>query len=219
MAKKETPKDETSKEETPKEPIKGVSQELYDTARNIIISGFKNKASADVIKTTLIKEGGVPFNRLPKLYSVITQAEGLVVNIQDLKASIKDVVVKVPWTFKETYEAILEVVGHIVESVKDADKSRCISVIKTHFKENEKEFPRRPATTRGRMGGINKTLINVFAENKEASEKDIREALKGVVKTDKNAADYAKQYHKLLYAVANGLTANKALTAFASKTE
>ena len=190
---------------------KGIDQETYDKSKEIILSGFAAKQDADTIKSALFSEG-VPFSKLAKVFVAVTKAEGLSVDVKSLKEKITEAIAGKTWTFEESWNDIKEFSDVLVADVKGMTKNRVFSMVKAHFLENEVEMPRKTAPKRGRMGIINKTLIDVFAENPKATEADLVEALKAVTKTEKNANDYAKQNHKMLYAVANGLTSLKVLT-------
>ncbi len=198
---------EEAVEEAVKLP-KGVTEDMYEQAKAAIISGFKNKQDPNVIKTYLIKDLDIPLNRHMKVFSMITQAEGLAVNIKELKVAIREQVEGIEWGFDEAYGDISTIADEICNEVTHADRTRCMAVIKEYFKENEKEFPKKPAGSRGRLGAINTALINVFADNKAATPADVKAALVKVTKTEKNADDYTKQYHRLLFAVANGMNSN-----------
>jgi hypothetical protein len=205
-----------SKEAAVKLP-KGVDQETYDKVRGIILSGFKAKQSPDAIKSAIFAEG-VPFSKLSVLYSMITKAEKLVADPKEIAAGvdagIKAMKIKFGGKKPIEYGDLAPGIANIVETVKGATESRVITALKKLFEENETPFPRKPAPTRGRMGIVAKTVINVFKKNSKASEAELKEALVKVTKTEKNADDYSKQYHKMGYALANGLSANEVLTVF-----
>ncbi len=216
MSKSKTDQKEKETVEAPKLKLpKGVSQEMYDETKAIILSGFKAEQDPNAIKSEIFK-GGVPFGKLTTLYNMITKSEGLVVDPKIVTAAVTKALDKITLKGDEDYAALATIATDISKNIKGATVAKVITKIKTWYKENEMEFPRKPAPTRGRMGAINKTLINVFKENKKASEADCKKALIDVTKTPKNAEYYAKQYHKMLYAVANGLSANEVLTVFSA---
>ena len=196
----------------------GIDEKMYNRVKTIIFSGFKADQTPDAIKSAIFKEG-VPFSKLSKLYSMITKSEGLVVDPKIVISEIRKALSNVKLTFEETYGQLIGLSEEIAKPIKGCQVSKVMYVLKTVFKENEVEFPRKPAPVRGRMGIINKTIVNVFKKNSKASQDDLYEALKEVTKTIKNADDYAKQYHKMAYALANGLSANEALTVFAKESE
>jgi len=194
---------------------KGISQEMYDTVKATILSGFAANQTPDAIKSAIFASG-VPFSKLTKLYSMITQAEGLVVDPKLVNTGLATEMKKVKINYEASYEELSAVADTVAAAVKGATAAKVLSMIKASFKENEVEFPRRPAPSRGRMGVINKTLIDVFKENPKATELELEQALAKITKTPKNANDYAKQYHKTCYALANGLSANQVLTVFSA---
>jgi hypothetical protein len=210
MAKK---KEEVQPEVAPVALPKGVSQELFDEIKATIISGFAAKQDPDAIKSAIFASG-VPFSKLNKLYSMITTAENLVANPKDIADGISAGIKSVKLKYTETYADLAVYIVKICESVRGATHSKVESAFKKAFKENETDFPRKPAKTRGRMGIVSKTLINVFKDNPSASQDDCEKALSLVTKTPKNANDYAKMYHKMCYALVNRLSALEVLTVF-----
>ncbi|GAF99066.1 unnamed protein product [marine sediment metagenome] len=89
--------------------------------------------------------------------------------------------------------------------------------LRAYFAENEKAFPRKSAASRGRMGKVNKCVLDYFAktDKKEVSEDGLKDALIKKEFDDEKAAAYAKIHYKVAYALSNGLTAMKALNIFA----
>lgn len=217
MAIKEIKKEAVKKveKEVVKETVSGIKEEMYNQVKAIILSGFKANQTPDAIKSAIFKTG-VPFSKLSKLYTIITREEKLVEDPKVVADSLKKELATVKLTLKETYGELSDIADKISLKVKGASSSKIISIFKNMFKEKEVEFPRRPAPTRGKMGVINKTLIDVFKANKKATEKDCENALVKVTKTAKNANDYAKQYHKMCYALANGLSSLEVLTVFSA---
>ncbi|MCP4552475.1 MAG: hypothetical protein GY834_10650 [Bacteroidetes bacterium] len=185
---------------------KGISKELFKTSEEIILSGFENKVDPGTIKTVLIVEGKVPYNRVSSLYNLITKKNNLVVNVGDVKTAILKHMDTQEWFYDEDYDEILKNTKDIIANVVGATTQRALSVIKNVFKENDKTFPKKPSKPRGRIGIVNKIIINLFAHDPNATEQDIIDALKDHVKSEKNAKAYAKQYHKISYALANSLT-------------
>ena len=201
--------------EVAKETVSGIKEEKYNQVKAIILSGFKANQTPDAIKSAIFRTG-VPFSKLSKLYTIITREEKLVEDPKVVADSLKKELAAVKLTLKETYGELSDIADKISLKVKGASSSKIISIFKGMFKENEVEFPRRPAPTRGKMGIINKTLIDVFKTNSKATEKDCENALVKVTKTPKNANDYAKQYHKMCYALANKLSSLEVLTVFSA---
>jgi hypothetical protein len=208
-----------SKEAAVKLP-KGVDQETFDKVRNIIHSGFKAEQSPDTIKSAIFAEG-IPFSKLSTLYSMITKADKLVADPKEVAAGIQAGVKNMKLNFKRKtpyeYKDLAPGIAAILDEVKGATETKVLTVLKKMFAEAEVPFPRKPAPTRGRIGVVAKTVINVFKKNSKASLEELEEALKPNVKSDKVANDYAKQYHKLGFALANGLSANEVLTVFSKE--
>lgn len=209
MSEKENTKKESTEEKI--ELPKGVNQKMYDMAKKIIVSGFKADQTPDAIKSALFSQD-IPFSKLNKLYTMITRSEKLVVDPKEVNMEIGKVLGKTKLKYDESYAQLEELAGKVAENIDGATPAKVIAALKVIFKENEKDFPRKPAPTRGRMGVLNKTMIDVFKKNKKATEKELFEALAKVTKTEKNAMDYTKQYHKMLFAVANDLSSLEVLT-------
>lgn len=192
---------------------KGISQEMYDEVKATIISGFDAKQDPDAIKSAIFSSG-VPFSKLNKLYIMITTSEGLVASPKEITEGIAKGVAAAKLTFEESYADLAVFMEDICDEIQGATQSKVLSAFKKVFKENEVDFPRKPAPSRGRMGVVSKTLINVFKGNPNATEKDCTEALIPVTKTPANAEHYAKQYHKMCYALTHRLSALEVLTKF-----
>jgi len=201
-----------SEETTVKLP-KGVTQEQYDDAVDIIVEGFAENADADDMLSEIF-DLGMKFKNVQKLYSLITKEKGLVIDPKVIGAAITEALDNVKFTFKETYGQVFDIADDIADEINGATPAKVMAKMKVKFKEQEVEFPRKPAPTRGKLGIINKTIIDVFKQNAEATEEDIKNALTAVVKTPKNAEDYAKQYHKLCYGIAQGWSALETMTHF-----
>lgn len=193
--------------------VKGVTEEQLELAHSIIVSGCKASQEPDAIKSVMF-EKGIPFSKLNTLYSKITVSEGLALSPADIKKKMSEGIENVDFSFNENFHEVKEIAGDIAESVPGLASSRVMAALKKHFEENEAEFPRKPVKAKGRMGAVNKTLVDVFQKNKTASELELKEALEKITKTEKNAADYAKQFHKTCYAIANGMTVNAVLKYF-----
>ena len=197
---------------------KSITEKKNNEVKDIIFFEFENKQEADAIKSAIF-ESGIKYSMINKLYNMITKEENLVVNVKEVKQAITEALEDYDFTFKETYAELIKVAESIQEDNSDAKTQWIMSILKKLFEENDAEFPRRPAPVRGRMGVIAKAVINTFVENKEATEEDLKKAIEPHVKSIKNATDYAKQYYKIAYAIANNMTANVALTHFAKLEE
>lgn len=184
----------------------GVSAADYELAKGIVKSGFEHNQSADAIKEAMFGQS-IPFSQLTKIYNAVTKELGLVVDSKEVTAHIKAGIEAREFTFEETYVQLYQFAKDLTDAVKGATESRVMSLIKSHFTENEKVMPAKPK--KRRMGLVSKVVIDVFAANKEASEEDVKNALTTVVKTEANAESYAKHYHRMMYAAANGLTSTQ----------
>lgn len=198
--------------EVPKTKLpKGVTQEQYDTAKRIIISGVGADQEPDAIKSAMF-EAGIGFSKLSRLYAVITVAEGLALDPKEITKIVDAEIKNIKWSFDEDWATISSYIDKIVTKAKGATKAKVTTSIKNYWIDNEKEMPRKPAVVRGRIGSISKTVIDVFAANKKATEKDLTKAILPHVKAESNAEYYAKLYHKMMFAAANGLTSLQVMT-------
>lgn len=190
---------------------KGVTKEIYTEVKAIMVSGFEAKQTPDAIKSAIFATGNVPFSILNKLYNFIGEHEGLIVNPKVVHTEIRKLVATVPFTFAETYAALSDIAKEVKTRVAGADKKKVMGILKKLFKDNDKPFPKKPIVTGSKMGITFRTLIDLFAENPQTTEAECIEALKAVVEKEDNAVNYGKMYHKVLYAAANGLTADEVL--------
>jgi hypothetical protein len=214
---KEEVKEEKKVEGPEKKALpKGVDQKTIDMAMDVVKSGYKANQDPDAIKSALFGKG-ITFSKLARVFNYCAVELGLEVDPKTLKERIETAVKNVKFKYDEPYENLMNTAEKMAEEIKGATAARFMTLFKKKFAEAKKEFPRKTAPARGRMGVVNKTVIDVFAANKTASEKDLFEALKKVTKTEKNAADYTRQYYKMAYALANGLTALKVLTIVAKE--
>lgn len=197
------------------ELVKGVSIDIENAATKIIVEGVPTGKSEDEIKQAIFSLG-VPFSKLNLLYKAILKKEGLAVDVKALRASIEELIAKSEFTFKETLAELKEYAQSVVENVPNASTARVLAMLRTHWKENEVEFPRKAPAARGKMGAINKVIIDTFKANPKASIEELEAAL---VPATKQPAAYAKSMHPLAYALANGLSALEVLTVIAKEKE
>lgn len=198
---------------------KGVSQETYEEVKAAITRGFGVGDSPDNIKTALF-DFGVSFANLNKLYRMITKSEGLIIDPKVVNEAITAAMPEIAVLKDATYEQLTASADNLASEIKGATSGKVLSKIKIFFNENEVEFPRKPAPSRGRMGRVSKVLINLFKDpedsGKAVTEAMCVEALLPVCKTPEIAATKAKQLFKVLYAVKNNLSANEVLTQFST---
>ena len=195
---------------------KGIAQEQYDIAKRIIVSGMGADQEPDAIKSAMF-EAGIGFSKLSRLFTVITIAEGMALDPKEITKIVDAEVKGIKWTFEEDWSVLSGYVSDIVKKAKGTTSAKVTSAIKNHWIDNEKELPRKPAPVRGRIGSISKTVIDVFANNKKVTEKELAKAILPHVKAQSNADYYAKLYHKMMYAAANGLTSLQVMSELSSK--
>ncbi len=197
------------------ELVKGIDSKLEKKATAIVVAGVKDGKSEDEIKQAVFSLG-VPFSKLNLLHKAILKNEGLAIDVKALRASVQELIEKTEFSFDETLAQLKEFANTVVENVPNASAQRVLAQLKAHWKLNEYEFPRKTAPVRGRIGAINKVVIDTFKANPKASVEDLTVALKD---STKNAAGYAKSLHTMAYALANGLSALEVLTVIAKVNE
>jgi hypothetical protein len=193
----------------------GIAEEKYNEVREIILSGFEADQEPDVIKSAIF-DAGVPFSKLMVLYNAITKAENLVIDVKELKTLIYEKLQDTELTFKESYGELKTIIDTVGSDIAGYKTQYGLTVLKVHFEENEVKFPKKPTSSKGRMGVIAKIAIDCFAANKETSEEELKTALIDVTKAPESAIKYARLYHKMMYAAANGMTANEVLSHFSN---
>lgn len=195
--------------------VKGISAELEAKATEIITSGIASGKSTDEVKQAVFGLG-IPFSKLGKLVNEIMKKEGLSVNTKAVKSTITDLITKSSFTFDETLAELKEFANTVVANVQNASVPKVLSQLKAHWKLNEKEFPRKAAPVRGRIGAINKAVINAFKESPQMSCADLEAILAPLTK---NPSGYAKSMYPMAYALVNGLSALEVLTVIAKAKE
>lgn len=214
MGKKKEVQEKTAVQEV-QTLVKGISADLEAKATEIITSGVAAGKSVDEIKQAVFGLG-VPFSKLGKLCNEIMKKEGLTIDTKALASTVSELIAKSTFTFNETLAELKEFAETVVANVQNATVPRVMAQLKSHWKLNEKEFPRKAAPVRGRIGAINKIVINAFKENATMTCADLELALTG---STKNPAGYAKAMYPMAYALANGLSALEVLTVIAKAKE
>ena len=202
---------------------KGVTEAELEAGHRIITSAFANgEVDGDVIKAAMF-ENDIPFSKLNKIYKYVTVSENLVVDPAVIKDGIQAEINSSEWSvgFDEWF-AVDTAAKEITSKVNGATHSKVISMLRSHFTQNEMTFPKKqsaPKVKTGRVGKINRVYVSVFAADSKASKETLIEALKAVTKTEKNASDYGSSMHLTLYAVANGLSVEDAAKEIAKDVE
>lgn len=213
-----TQKTEEKVEEKTAQLVKGVSLEIQEKATKLVADGHAAKAEEDDIRAAIFGLG-INFGKVNQIYNVIMKELGLAIDVKAVKKQIGDLIDRSELTCEETWAQLKELSDAICAEVKGATQPRVFAMLKQKFASKDFEMPRKPATARGRMGAINKVLVNAFKEDPKISAADLEAKLAAVTKTPANAASYVKAYHTMLFAVANGLSANEALTQVAKVKE
>lgn len=174
---------------------KGVDQETYDKAKNIIVSGFENDAEPDVIKTAMFSEG-IPFSQLVRLFKAITINEKLVRDPKEIRAEIGAAIAEYDFDVNTTWDDIEKIVEAIKEKVKGATEKKITSHIKNVMEEKDLEYPRKPRAKKGgRSGGskISAAILKYFQENEEPTKEGFAEAM-GEITTEKSLKKWVRMY-------------------------
>ena len=198
--------------------VKGVAMELQKKAEKIVKTGHDKGMDEDDVRTSIMGLG-IKFGHVVKIHNALLKKLGFAVDVAEIKKGIDVFIGKMKLSGEETWDQLKEFSDAVCENVENSTQARVFSQLKAAYKAIEKDMPRKPAANRGRIGAINKTLIEVFKENKKASPKDLEAALAKVVKTAKNASDYTKTYWTVCYAIANDLSVNQVLTIVAQAKE
>jgi len=191
---------------------KGITQDEYDRAKAIIISGFKAKQDGDTVKTAMFEQG-IPFSNLLRLYKAITVAENLVISPKEIKTGIEDCLKNVKFKTLKTWDTVAPLVEYIMGQVEGATEKKIMAALRSKMAELELECPKKPAKAKGeggvRTSKINTAIVDLFAGNKKATIEQFSEALEKVT-TEKSIKKWTRLY-KTFFAIANGLTAKKGL--------
>lgn len=199
------------------EKVAGVSEEMFNLASTIIISGFKAKQTPDTIKSAIFSKG-VPFSKLNKLYNFIVKEEKLIADPKEVEEKIAKVVNNkyfnsddgtVPGSVMD-YDHVNQCIEDCVEKVDGASPQKVRAVVRSIFKENDLPLPKKPVVS-GRLGVVAKTMIDVFGTIAKSTEKECVQALEDAGMTPKGALKYARQFHKVCYAIANKIPSDKIL--------
>ncbi len=182
---------------------KGITQEEFDKAKTIIVSGFEANQEPDVIKTAMFSDG-IPFSNLMRLYKAVTVSEGLVISSTKIREGIVEELEEYKFTEDMDYDAIDEIIAAVVEAVSGATPKKVTAQIKNVMESQDLEMPRKPRKKKGkRTSKINAALIDLFAENTEATVEEFQAKLEEVT-TEKSAKKWMRLY-KTMSAIANGL--------------
>lgn len=194
---------------------KGVDQKTMSMALEVVKSGYEANQDPDAIKSALFSKG-ITFSKLARIFNYAAVQLGYEVDQKTLKEKIEKEMKNVKLTYKESYEELAALAAKLAEPIKGASPARFITMFKKSFTDAEKTFPRKTAPARGRIGAINKAIIDVFAANPKATEKDLFTALE---KVTKNPQAYTAAHYKMAYALANKLTTLQMLTVVAKQAE
>lgn len=207
-------KTETKKVQLPK----GVDQKTMDMAMKIVESGYKANQEPDAIKSALFGKG-ITFSKLARIFNYASIQLGYEVDPKTVKQKTEDAMKNFKPKYTETFSELQSIAEKMAESIKGATSAKFISLFKKDYAEKEKEFPRKPATTRKRIGYINTTLIEMFNKNPKTTVEQLAVEFEKKARTKETAWSYARQYHPVCYAIANKLTPLQAGTQLAKEAE
>lgn len=147
---------------------RGITQEEYDSAKEIITSGFANDAEPDQIKSAMF-EGGIPFSKLLRLYTLITATERLVIPAKEVRESITAFIIENEPdidALASNYSTLDQFVKHLMTEIEGATSRITFAAVKKWLEEAGYEMPKKPKGM-GRTSGVAKAIVNAFAENTE----------------------------------------------------
>jgi hypothetical protein len=191
-----------------KKTVKGIDEAMYETAKAIIVSGFKNNASEDDIKSAMF-EAKVPFSALMRLYKAITINEGLIVSSKVAVANI-DKYLKANFKItKKTadmkHEDFQVVIDNVIANVVGANDKRVCSVLKKRLAEKDIALPKKPKAKKGKSGKASKiqnAILDHFKAKKESTLEEFT-AMITEIAAEKSVKKYVSLY-KVYSALANG---------------
>jgi len=188
---------------------KGIDQETYDVAKNIIISGFKANQDENTIKSAMFGEG-IKFSDLVRLYKAITIGEGLIRSPKEIKADIEKQVAEteIVESLEDreddlSYDELEDDIKRIVAEVEGATEKKVIAAFRNVLAEHDFDMPKKPKKPKGQKAGkINIAICDAFAENPELTASEF-ETMIAAVTTEKSVKKWCRMY-KLFSALANG---------------
>lgn len=201
--------EETTEETTVSLP-KGITQEQYDEAKGIVLAGYENKDSADVIKTTMFT-AGIPFSNLVRLFKAISINEGLVVapaiinkGIEEVLSDLGDRVI-LDENGVMAYEELESLAKHTVENVSGCTIKKAMKALRTRLAELDIDAPKKPkkaGASKGAAGKVNIAIVDFFAANAAGTAEEFSAAMSKVT-TEKSLKKWNRMY-KLFSALAQG---------------
>jgi len=188
---------------------KGIDQETYDTAKNIILSGFKAGQDENAIKSAMFGEG-IKFSDLVRLYKAITIGEGLIRSPKEIKADIEEKVegTEIIESLEDretdlTYDELEDDIKRITSEVEGATEKKVIAAFRNALAEHDFDMPKKPKKSKGQKAGkINTAICAAFAKNPELTAKEF-ETMISAVTTEKSVKKWCRMY-KLFSALAMG---------------
>lgn len=190
---------------------RGIDIETYEKAKSIIVSGFENNATPDDIKSAMFGQG-IKFSDLVRLYKAITVNENLVLSDKEINEKVDAVLeneldISNSTTNEDlTYEAIEPALTSALE-VKGSTAKRVAVRCARYLAEYDLVMPKKPKTSKTRTGKVNKTILDVFAANKEATKEEFTTAIEAVT-SEKNAKIVSGKY-RFFFCLANGIGSDK----------
>ena len=131
--------------------LRGITEEEYEKAEEIILPRFEEDEKESEIKKALI-DGGVPFDKIKRLYEGILINNGLMVNPREVLKNIKihaktlNIIEAIEGLETDPVWADVEpFVRSIVQNVEGATELKAVYAVKTVLIDAGYQMPKRPA--------------------------------------------------------------------------
>jgi len=109
--------------------------------------GIEAGKSDDEILVEIVMSG-IPFKKAGRMFKAAIEESGLRISTVDRVAAVNEILTEAEFT-PENYGDVEKMIEQIVKNVKDTNTVQAMKLIKKFCKENEIEFPKRPAKPKG----------------------------------------------------------------------
>lgn len=173
---------------------RGIKQEEYDAAKEIIVEGFANGADPDEIKGALF-EAGVPFSKMVRLYKLVTSAERLIIPVKEVRENIQ------AWieennpdldSLSGSYSVVDQLAKYFQNEIEGCTPRVAFDEIRKYLTDYEYPMPKKPKGM-GRTSAVAKLIVNAFAENSELSFDEYKAAIEDIT-TEKSITRWLGLY-------------------------
>lgn len=192
----------------------GITQEEAASVADIVKNGFESNDDPNVIRGAIFNEIQ-DFGKSEILFNYVGTAMGYIIDTAKVKAGIDaDLADSEEGSISfGSYADFESFVAELVSNHEGADTALAARCVRAFCKGLKIEIPAKPAgAKRASIGKLNKFYIEHFLANPASTKQEMYEAMIPFVKTDKNAQDYTKSLHTTLFAVANKLSVEDAIS-------